>query len=91
MSVLDHFELKVQVWDGLSYSFVSPQEAKKLVKAGTHQDTTNLSSADLKTAAEFNKVREAKVKGKTRSMKAETGLPGVEGKQTYKTREMKAE
>lgn len=94
MSVLDHMEPTVQVWDGLSYSYVSPAEAKKLEREGTHQITTNLQASELKTAAEFNVAREkraAKQKTKTRAVKAQTGLPGVDDKQTYKTREMKAE
>ncbi len=95
MSVLDHIESNVQVWDGLSYSLMPLKDAKKLEKDGTHQITTNLQASQLKTAADFNKAREAKAKSKakskTRSMKAETGLPGVDGEQTYKTREMKAE
>jgi len=91
MGVLDHFEATVQVWDGLGFSYVSPTEAKKLVRAGTHQITTNLQASQLKTAAEFKKPK-AKAKGKTRAVRAEDmKLPGVDGKQTYKTRQMKAE
>jgi hypothetical protein len=95
MSVLDNFEMHVQVWDGLAYSLVPEAEAKKLEKAGTHQITKNLQAKDLKTAAEFNEVREKRAakKTKTRAVKAEDqSLPGVtSSKQTYKTRQMKAE
>ncbi len=90
--VLDHFQDNVQVWDGLSFSYMPRQDAAKLVKQGTHQISTGICASELKTAAEFNEARERKKpKTKTRAVKAEAGLPGVDEKQTYKTREMKAE
>ena len=88
MSVLDHFQHRVQVWNGLSFDYVAEDEAKKLEKAGTHQITTGLTSRQLKAAADFFTP---KPKTKTRAVKAETGLPGVKKKQSYKTREMKAD
>ena len=80
MSVLDHIETNVQVWDGKAFSYVPLKEAKKLVKAGTHQISTGLTSAQLKWPNEF----------KTRDVKAETPDTPVK-KKTYKTRQMKAE
>jgi hypothetical protein len=93
-----HLRNAVQVWDGLSYRIMGEKDAKKAEKDGLVQITTNLQAKDLKTAAEFDKAREAKAKAKvkpktkTRQVKADVDapLPGV-GKQTYKTREMKAE
>ncbi len=96
MSVLDHIENNVQVWDGLSFSYMPLSEAKKLEKSGTHQISTGIQCSELKTAAEINEAREAKAakqkpKTKTRAATAESlTLPGTDGKQTYKTRDMKA-
>ena len=83
-----HLTGTVQVWDGLSYSMMDAKQAKQAQKEGTLQITTNLTAADLKTAAEFNTAREARKKTKTRNMKAGSAS-GAD--QTYKTREMKAE
>ncbi len=88
-----HLKDTVRVWDGLSFRMMDKKEAHKAEVDGLLQVANNLSASDLKTAAEFNKAREAKPKRKTKTkvMKADTGLPLGDGKQTYKTREMKAE
>lgn len=92
----EHLKNTVQTWDGLSYRIMDIDEARKAEKDGLLQITTNLQARDLKTAAEFNVMRETKARTKTKRkskvMKAkdDAGLPGVDD-QTYKTREMKAE
>ena len=88
--VLNVHRGKVQTWNGLTYQMTEVKEAKKLEKEGLVQITCNLQASELKSAAEFNKAREAR--DKTRAMKADAALPGLDGgSQTYKTREMRAE
>lgn len=83
--VLDHFQTLVPVWDGLSTRMMEPEEAQVCERNGTGQITTNLQAKDLKTAAEFNEIREAKKSAMP------PGMEPKKKKRTYKTREMKAE
>ena len=66
----------VQVWDGKAFSMRSMSEAKKLVKAGTHEIATGKNALYLMTERDF---------------KAAASSRAAKKRKTYKTREMKAE
>ena len=67
--------MDVLVWNGKEFDTVSPKKADDLVKKGTHQIATGVCSNKLMSAEDFAANK------KTARKK----------KQTYKTREMRAD
>jgi len=91
----EHLNTTCQVWDGLTYEMLSVKEARKREREGIAQITTNLQAKDLKSAAEFNTVREAreaklKIETKVQLPPGVVAEPAKKTKRAYKTREMKA-
>jgi hypothetical protein len=56
-----HLRDTERVWDGHKFSIVSKDEAERLVAAGTHQITRNLTASQLKRPHQFTPVVEKPV------------------------------
>lgn len=89
MSTLDHIADNLKVWDGVSFTLVSRDEAKKLEEAGTHQIATGITASQLKHRDQFAKVAKQKPKPKAKVASKDTEPDSMPKK--YKTRNMKAE
>ena len=78
----------VQMWNGIAFSYVTEQEAKAMVKAGTHERTAGKDANKLQRANYFTRDLAA---GKSPApKKAKTGKPPRRAKGTYTTTQMKA-